>query len=61
MPVQVAILAGLLFPIALITVPLYIMFISMASAHHLLVDPGFSSAWKIVNTSYFMYLSLIHI
>lgn len=43
---------------------LYILFISMASAHHLLVDPGFSSSWKIVNTSYFMYMavlaSLIH-
>jgi cytochrome c oxidase subunit 1 len=43
---------------------LYILFISMASAHHLLVDPGMGSAWKIVNTSYFMYMavlaSLIH-
>ena len=38
---------------------LYIMFISMASAHHLLVDPGFSSAWKIVNTSYFMYMAVL--
>jgi len=43
---------------------LYVLFISMASAHHLLVDPGFGSAWKIWNTSYAMYLavlaSLIH-
>jgi cytochrome c oxidase subunit 1 len=43
---------------------LYILFISMASAHHLLVDPGMGPAWKIVNTSYFMYMavlaSLIH-
>lgn len=43
---------------------LYILFISMASAHHLLVDPGFSPAWKVVNTSYFMYMavfaSMIH-
>jgi cytochrome c oxidase subunit 1 len=38
---------------------LYILFISMASAHHLLVDPGFSPAWKIVNTSYFMYLAVL--
>jgi cytochrome c oxidase subunit I len=43
---------------------LYVLFISMASAHHLLVDPGFGSAWKVWNTSYFMYMavlaSLIH-
>ncbi len=38
---------------------LYILFISMASAHHLLVDPGFSPAWKIVNTSYFMYMAVL--
>ena len=38
---------------------LYVLFISMASAHHLLVDPGFSSAWKIVNTSYFMYMAVL--
>ena len=38
---------------------LYILFISMASAHHLLVDPGFGSAWKIVNTSYFMYMAVL--
>jgi cytochrome c oxidase subunit 1 len=43
---------------------LYIMFISIASAHHLLVDPGVGTEWKIFNTSYAMYLavlaSLIH-
>ncbi|MBA4072232.1 MAG: cytochrome c oxidase subunit I [Gemmatimonas sp.] len=38
---------------------LYVLFISMASAHHLLVDPGFGPAWKIVNTSYFMYLAVL--
>ena len=43
---------------------LYILFISMASAHHLLVDPGMGPAWKVWNTSYAMYLavfaSMIH-
>lgn len=38
---------------------LYILFISMASAHHLLVDPGFGSPWKIWNTSYAMYLAVL--
>lgn len=38
---------------------LYILFISMASAHHLLVDPGWGPAWKIVNTSYFMYMAVL--
>jgi len=38
---------------------LYILFISMASAHHLLVDPGFGPEWKIVNTSYFMYMAVL--
>lgn len=38
---------------------LYILFISMASAHHLLVDPGFGPTWKIVNTSYFMYMAVL--
>ena len=38
---------------------LYILFISLASAHHLLVDPGFSPAWKVVNTSYFMYMAVL--
>jgi cytochrome c oxidase subunit 1 len=43
---------------------LYILFLQLASAHHLLAEPGMSSEWKIVNTSYMMYLavlgSLIH-
>jgi cytochrome c oxidase subunit 1 len=43
---------------------LYILFLQLASAHHLLSDPGMSAEWKIVNTSYMMYLavlgSLIH-
>lgn len=43
---------------------LYIMFLQLASAHHILADPGLSSEWKIFNTSYAMYLavlaSLIH-
>ncbi len=38
---------------------LYILFISMASAHHLLVDPGPGPAWKIWNTSYAMYLAVL--
>jgi cytochrome c oxidase subunit 1 len=43
---------------------LYILFLQLASAHHLLVEPGVSSEWKIFNTSYAIYLavlgSLIH-
>jgi cytochrome c oxidase subunit 1 len=38
---------------------LYIAFISMASAHHLLVDPGFGPSWKVWNTSYFMYMAVL--
>ena len=42
----------------------YILFLQLASAHHLLVEPGLSSEWKIFNTSYALYLavlgSLIH-
>lgn len=38
---------------------LYILFISMASAHHLLVDPGMGPAWKVWNTSYAMYLAVL--
>lgn len=38
---------------------LYILFINLASAHHLLVDPGVSAAWKIWNTSYAMYLAVL--
>lgn len=43
---------------------LYLLFINLGSVHHLLVDPGLSFAYKMVNTSYGMYLavlgSLIH-
>ena len=42
----------------------YILFINLASAHHLLVDPGMTASYKIWNTSYALYLavlaSLIH-
>ena len=43
---------------------LYILFINLGSAHHLLTDPGPIFLWKATNTSYAMYLavlgSLIH-
>jgi cytochrome c oxidase subunit 1 len=38
---------------------LYILFLQLASAHHILVDPGVSSDWKIFNTSYAMYLAVL--
>ena len=38
---------------------LYVLFISMASAHHLLVDPGMGPEWKVWNTSYAMYLAVL--
>jgi cytochrome c oxidase subunit 1 len=38
---------------------LYILFLQLAAAHHLLVEPGISSAWKIFNTSYAMYLAVL--
>jgi cytochrome c oxidase subunit 1 len=38
---------------------LYILFINLAGAHHLLVDPGLSAGWKIWNTSYAMYLAVL--
>lgn len=38
---------------------LYIFFINLASAHHLLVDPAVSPGWKIWNTSYAMYLAVL--
>ncbi len=38
---------------------LYILFINLASAHHLLVDPGLKASWKIWNTSYAMYLAVL--
>jgi cytochrome c oxidase subunit 1 len=38
---------------------MYILFLQLASAHHLLVEPGLSSEWKIINTSYMMYLAVM--
>ncbi|OGP13249.1 MAG: cytochrome C oxidase subunit I [Deltaproteobacteria bacterium GWA2_55_10] len=38
---------------------LYILFINVASEHHLLVDPVFSTWHKIVNTSYMMHLAVL--
>jgi len=38
---------------------LYILFINLASAHHILVDPGASPAWKIWNTSYAAYAAVL--
>jgi cytochrome c oxidase subunit 1 len=38
---------------------MYILFLQLASAHHLLVEPGLSSEWKVFNTSYAMYLAVL--
>ena len=38
---------------------LYILFLQLASAHHLLADPGLSTGWKVINTSYFMYFAVL--
>jgi len=38
---------------------MYILFLQLASAHHLLAEPGLDSSWKIVNTSYMMYLAVL--
>ena len=38
---------------------LYILFLQLASAHHILADPGISSEWKVFNTSYAMYLAVL--
>lgn len=38
---------------------LYILFIDIASEHHLLVDPGLSPAHKSWNTGYFMHLAVL--
>ncbi len=38
---------------------LYILFLQLASAHHMLVEPGVSSEWKIFNTSYALYLAVL--
>lgn len=38
---------------------LYILFLQLASAHHMLVEPGLSAEWKVFNTSYAMYLAVL--
>ena len=38
---------------------LYILFLQLASAHHMLAEPGISSEWKVFNTSYAMYLAVL--
>jgi cytochrome c oxidase subunit 1 len=38
---------------------MYILFLQLASAHHLLVEPGLSAEWKVFNTSYAMYLAVL--
>jgi len=38
---------------------MYILFLQLASAHHMLVEPGVSSTWKVFNTSYAMYLAVL--
>jgi cytochrome c oxidase subunit 1 len=38
---------------------LYVLFLQLASAHHLLVEPGISSSWKVFNTSYAIYLAVL--
>lgn len=38
---------------------LYILFLQLAGAHHLLAEPGLSSEWKIFNTSYAFYLAVV--
>ncbi|MBL8670083.1 MAG: cbb3-type cytochrome c oxidase subunit I [Alphaproteobacteria bacterium] len=38
---------------------MYILFLQLASAHHLLAEPGISSEWKVFNTSYALYLAVL--
>ena len=38
---------------------LYILFLQLGSVHHLLSDPGLTSAWKVFNTSYMIYLAVL--
>ena len=38
---------------------LYILFLQLASAHHILADPGVGTEWKVFNTSYAMYLAVL--
>ena len=38
---------------------LYILFLQLACAHHLLVEPGLSAEWRVFNTSYALYLAVL--
>ncbi len=38
---------------------MYILFLQLASAHHLLAEPGLSAEWKVFNTSYALYLAVL--
>jgi len=38
---------------------LYILFINIASEHHILVDPVFSNAHKVWNTGYFVHMAVL--
>lgn len=38
---------------------MYVLFINIASEHHLLVDPGLSAAHKSWNTGYFMHMAVL--
>ncbi len=38
---------------------MYILFLQLAAAHHLLVDPGISSEFKVFNTSYALYMAVL--
>ncbi|NNG04833.1 MAG: cytochrome C oxidase subunit I [Inquilinus sp.] len=38
---------------------MYILFLQLASAHHMLAEPGLSSEWKVFNTSYAIYLAVL--
>jgi cytochrome c oxidase subunit I len=38
---------------------MYILFLQIASVHHLLADPGVSEEFKMFNTSYAMYLAVM--
>ncbi len=38
---------------------LYILFLQLACAHHMLVEPGLSAEWKVFNTSYALYLAVL--
>jgi len=59
-------LAGVLFgarpmseKVSRVAFLLYIFFLQLACAHHILVDPGISAEWKVFNTSYAMYLAVL--